>query len=777
MNPERHERVMGLFKAAVEIDAADRAAFLRKACADEAALFDEVASLLRWDDPTVAGSPESPESPTVGGAPGDAPERIGPYEIDGLLGAGGMAVVYRARQGSPTRSVALKVLRASCTDATALLRFRREIALLSRLRHPGIAQICDAGVARERDADVPYFAMELIEGRPLTAFANERALDRAERLRLLLCVCDAVEYAHQRGIIHRDLKPANILVEDGGGAGRPRVLDFGIARQLGPSDADGAFVTRDHHVLGTLAYMSPDQLDPDCVIDTRSDVYALAAIGFELLSGRPPLGVAGLSQLSAIRAIQTRTPPALGAVNPACRGDLSLIFEKALAKDPAERYGSVAAFADDLRAFLEHRPVRARPPGLLYAARKFTQRNPVAVALAALTMIAVIGGALGTGLGLHRARRANEELRRRSAETTESARFLVRDVVAGLDSVAGTAEIRRALLERLRAQIVALRRHAPDDADLIDDHAVVLTYYSDALLRAGRDAEALALRREALGLYRGLAARRTASPADEARVSIALVKVGDVHLGWAEWDLARDLYGQAFDIDRRLAAAHPDSVWFLDNLAWSHDRLGNLAMVLDDLDAAEPHFAERLAITTRLLERAPERHATRHGVVAINVLMAQLAKRRGDLPAVESYLRAAHGAAIKLASDTPNHRLYVETACTTSRDLADLLVEAGQPREALVYMEDAVRRAARLRELDPRDTRPLDIYFGVLVARTRLALVLGDVDAAERFLAEARDLAAGDAARALGEHSLESYARLVTGLASALEAARSGPTP
>lgn len=783
MTPERHQRAMEVFGAAVELAPDSRVAFVRRQCGADAELIDEVSSLLKWDDPTHRG-----ESSAEGFAAGEdqpaitTPAQIGPYDVVGVLGEGGMAVVYRARQQHPERTVALKVLRSANGGAVGLIRFRREIDVLARLRHAGIAPIYGAGTAIVDGLETPYFAMEPVDGEALTVFADAHSLDRNQRVELLLRVCEAVAYAHQHGIIHRDLKPANVLVERTPDGGRPRVLDFGIARLLESPDNGVAFVTREHRVVGTLAYMSPERFDPDGANDTRVDVYALGAMAYELLGGRPPLDVTTLSTLEAIQRIQREAPVPLGRLNPTCGGDLSLVVDKALAKLPGDRYASVEALADDLRAFLQNRPIRARDPARLYTLRKFIRRNRMAAALTGAVLLVAIAGGLGTARGLLSARRANRELQNQLTETTESARYLVREVVSGLDSVAGTAEIRRALLDKLVAQIEMLRARDPVDVDLMEDHAAALTSRSDALALSERLNEALEDRKEALRLRQALARREPGSHVRRAEVSLALVRVGDVHNGRTELDSALACYEQAYAIDQELVQNEPDSVQFLDNLAFSHDRLGWLAMRRDDYDEAADHFQARLAITNRLLHLAPAREATRHGYIMINGYLADLAKRRGDLQDTERYRREAHAAARKLAADLPDHRLYTDVLTCASRDLATVLIDNGRLPEAAEFLDEAVTAASHLYEADPHDFHPANLYFEVLRLRAELALTQGDDVGVRRALAAAQELVQSDAIQtaangvpgACAKHLLDLSARLERLQSTAL---RSGTSP
>src|SRR5262245_29634776 len=249
-----------------------------------------------------------------GGASGDLGERqlpatIGQYKIIRLIAEGGMGAVYEAEQERPHRKVALKVIKAAWAEPDLLRRFTQESTALGRLQHPGIAQIYESGVAETSFGAQPYFAMELIHGLPLTVYADAKRLDLRKRLGLLEQVCAAVEHAHQRGIIHRDLKPANVLVDE---HGQPKVLDFGLAR-VTDSDAQATRQTDMGQVLGTLAYMSPEQVQGDVLdIDTRTDVYSLGVILYELLAGKRPYDI-GKTLPDAVSTILNSDPRPLAS--------------------------------------------------------------------------------------------------------------------------------------------------------------------------------------------------------------------------------------------------------------------------------------------------------------------------------------------------------------------------------------------------------------------------------------------------------------------------------
>jgi WD40 repeat protein/predicted Ser/Thr protein kinase len=383
----RFQRISELFDHARQLeDAAARAAYLESECEPE--LLEEVAALLAAHE-SDAGR-DSAILPGLGDAVAEtwaatqqepaAPELVEGFRIIERIGSGGMGTVYAAQQLEPARRVALKVLRPEADRE----RFRSEVLALARLQHAGIAQILLSGECATPMGNVPFLAMELIDGVPVDKFA--RALDEGARIELVIRVCEAVAHAHRRGIIHRDLKPNNILVTR---AGQPKVLDFGLAMATDDSDDGFARQTRTGHLVGTLAYMSPEQAAGSRdMIDTRSDVYALGVLAYEILTGRLPHSLDDLPLQRALRTLTDDEPEA----PPDLRGDLWVILRKALAKDPERRYGGAAALAADLRRYLDHEPIAARPPSAMYQARKFVRRHKAPVAGAAAAVLALVVG-------------------------------------------------------------------------------------------------------------------------------------------------------------------------------------------------------------------------------------------------------------------------------------------------------------------------------------------------------------------------------------------------
>ena len=352
------------------------------------------------------------------------PLRIGPYEILGLLGEGAMGRVYRAREAQPPREVALKVLQA--LGSSALSRFRREVEMLAQLEHPGIARLYAASDASSEAGGPPWLALEYVRGHDLLRHARERHLDLDARLRLLIEVCRAVHFAHGRGVIHRDLKPGNILVDEDG---QPKVLDFGIARL---ADGWSREVTQMGQVLGTVPYMSPEQLSGNSAqVDARSDVYALGCIAYELIGGRLPHPQLSTSTLfEAIDIVRHQAPEPLGRLASAARGDLETVVMKALAGEPAQRYSSAAEFAADLERVRAHRPVEARPPTLGYLLARFVRRHRLASAAAAFSLLALVAASVVSLRLAWSEAAARREAEARAAEAGAVNGFLERMLVS-----------------------------------------------------------------------------------------------------------------------------------------------------------------------------------------------------------------------------------------------------------------------------------------------------------------------------------------------------------
>jgi non-specific serine/threonine protein kinase/serine/threonine-protein kinase len=431
VDPARHRRVKELFLSVCDLDAPERGAVLERECAGDDELRASVESMLAFD----AEGADRLRGVTlaVDLAPGTVLD--GRFELRERIGAGGLGDVWSAEQSEPVRrTVAIKVVKLGMDTRQVLARFETERRTLAILDHPHIAHVLDAG---STPSGRPYFAMELIAGIPITAFAERARLDVRERLALVLQLCHAVQYAHQKGIIHRDLKPSNVLVMRVDGVPFVKVIDFGIAKAMERDGEAGAFATIESQVFGTPAYMSPEQARNTRDVDTRTDVWALGVILHELLVGSTPFApTVELDQTAVLAPLLDDSPTPRPStqltgtrVAPLVRrdeveGDLDWIVLKALEKDRERRYPSAAALADDIERHLGHEPVVAGPPSRWYRVRKFVRRNRTGTAAVAIVFLALVAGITSTTIARNAEHAARVEAVASLAEADSAGEFL-----------------------------------------------------------------------------------------------------------------------------------------------------------------------------------------------------------------------------------------------------------------------------------------------------------------------------------------------------------------
>ncbi|MDP7029484.1 MAG: serine/threonine-protein kinase [Phycisphaerales bacterium] len=407
--------------------------------------------------------PRKPDGPsTFGERLSTLPPSIGRYRLVDTIGWGGMGVVYRAEQDRPQRTVAIKVLRHECADPKRVQRLEQEAELLGRLHHPSIAQVYDAGSWDAGLGAQPYLVMEYIDGVPLMEYVRSARLSRADRIDLMIGICDAVQHAHDRGVIHRDLKPSNILVD---ADGHPRIVDFGVAALLDPAEGVRQTMTESGAIIGTTAYMSPEQAAGDASLGGPAvDVYALGVVTYEALAGRLPIELGGLSVAEAIHAITETQPRPIGGIDPSLAGDIEVVLGKALEKDPGRRYRRPKDLADDLRRILSHEPIHARPPTLAYRTARFVRRHRAAVAFTAAIVCILIAATVVSTWQAYAALRAEADSNRRLGQLRSLATSLIVDMDDRLGDVEGATAVHAFTVKSGLAcleEIAARRRDDP----------------------------------------------------------------------------------------------------------------------------------------------------------------------------------------------------------------------------------------------------------------------------------------------------------------------------
>ncbi|HEY7510017.1 MAG TPA: serine/threonine-protein kinase, partial [Vicinamibacteria bacterium] len=694
MTPERWRQVTEVFHAALAREAATRGELLDQRCAGDPDLRAEVEQMLAahrdaggfGDEPAFA----VPEIP---------PARIGPYRVVRELGRGGMGAVYLAERDEPElrRSVAIKVVRHGMDSAFVVGRFRTERQILAGLEHPGIARLYDGGATEE---GLPYFVMECVDGQDLLTYSDARRLSITERLRLFLRVCEAVQYAHQNLVVHRDLKPSNVLVT---AEGDPKLLDFGIAKVLNPPAAESGDETASVVRLMTPGYASPEQVRGERVT-TASDVYSLGVILYELLSGHKPYRTGSREPAEVERAVLAHDAPSPSAaaartekvaardgrgtaiITPAevaarrqtapghlrrrLRGDLDTVVLKALRPDPAQRYVSAAAMADDIRRHLDGFPVRARPDGRSYRMAKFLRRHRLGASMAAVVAVALVAGLALALVGFARAREA-ETVARAEAETARH----VSDFLVDLFKITEPGES--------RGNAVTARELLDRGAVRVEEQLAAQPAVRANLLSAmGRAYGELGLFEPQLKLLeQALVADVAVYGEDSREAADTLALLSKAQMDRGAYARGRDLAQRALAIrEKRFGPEHLDVAKTLSVLGVAHWRVG-------DLRAARGSLERSLAIQEKLL--GPE-HRDLGGILN-NV--AILRWQEGDTAGARALYERA------LAIFERDHDRDHPYVIRTLNNLANLLRQAGDLPQARALHERAL--ASRRKMLAP----------------------------------------------------------------------------
>ena len=697
MSRDRFQRCEELFHAALPLSEQERAAFLQRSCPEDPELRSEVERLLAAHEragdfissPALAAEPagSAADSSWVGG-------HVGPYRIVREIGRGGMGAVYLAERadGQYEQRVALKVIKRGMDTEQVLVRFRAERQILASLDHPNIARLLDGGSTAQ---GVPFFAMEYIEGEPIDAWVNGRALPVDDRLRLFLQVCGAVAYAHQHLVVHRDIKPLNILVTPDG---VPKLLDFGIAKVL-HQGGDEATSTVTGMRLLTPEYASPEQVEGRHAT-TVSDVYALGVVLYELLTGRSPYRLRSRTPLEVVEAVRTTDPERPSAVGGTeklrrrLRGDLDTILLTALRKEPARRYQSVEQFAADVRRHLDGLPVRARPDTFGYRAGKFVRRNRVPVAAGVLLALALVGGTAATAYQARVARGAQERAERRFADVRKLANALLFDYHDAIRDLRGARPVRERMVRDALGYLDGLARESREDPSL--QRELAGAYHRIGDLQGGEpsslgDTEGAARSyAKALGILESLLRADSASARLRRDAANAALSLGRVV--WGRGDLAGGLdhaHRARALLDPLVAAAPVDTDLRLQ-LSAATNLLGQISLEQGKIDRALAYHRADLEQFEASPESERRRPAVRHAVSVTYGYLADAQAESGDLAGALASHRRSRALRRELSAEFPNNATYAELASSARYYEAAVLGRMGRWEQALALHREGL---------------------------------------------------------------------------------------
>ncbi len=764
---ERWSALKHIYVEVMDAPEAERESVLRSLTEGDDDLLADARSFLDSCADADATMPV-PEPETVEAwyaAPAGVPlgRRLGPFRLLRELARGGMGIVYEAEQEKPKRTIALKVLRVGLDSDGARKRFEREARILANLSHPGIGALYEVGTHDAESGErVPYLVMELVRGaRSITQYAQEERLSSEQRLQLFVDAAAAISAGHQRGIIHRDLKPDNVLVDENG---RVKVIDFGIARVVAP-DLEQGPMTEPGTVMGTLGYIAPEMLTQNSEgDDVRMDVYALGVILYEMLTGNPPLDLRGMEVLEAVRTTLERPPTPPTKFVPGMPHDLVLILGKAIVKEPDARYASVAALAEDVNAFLENEPIRARPPSFTYQIRLFTKRHRVGVVAAGLVLLSLVGATWFSLLARNREadqRRVAEKAEQEAVRQSERAYGLLvgsQELLQGLSSelyddlvqVPGTLPARLALVKQLERGTESLQVHAEDDPRVLRLMGLMhlnvgMHNYRNGGDHLGRPVEARAAYERARHTFTLLVERDGIPPDmhrnDRMHVAVALGFQSECDAYEGKTKEALEAGRVSADILAALVEAHPDDISLRNNLSTSRTRLARIAQSAGDIPAALA-FLEQARDVLPTTEPANKRDAEyaygNRGFV--ESLWGEILRGQGRLDEARPHLEASLAAFEAGARINPEDPSLLAKLGQAHGELGQLALRSEDIAGAKLHLGRALELGRKRHERDPQDRRALQ---GLSVDISRVASLhaaAGDNEEAAKLHGESADI-------------------------------------
>jgi serine/threonine-protein kinase len=641
---------------------------------------------------------------------GEYPACIGPYRITRPLGEGGMGVVYLAEQMEPVRrEVALKVLKMGLDTKQVVARFQSERQALAVMEHPNITKVYDAGAT---ETGAPYFVMERVDGVPITEYSDAHQLSIRERVRLFMQVCRAVEHAHQKGIIHRDLKPSNVLVTEADGAPLCKVIDFGIAKATQRA-ADAAQLTLAEQLVGTPAYMSPEQTGGTSLdVDTRSDIYSLGVVLYELLAGVLPYqadAYQGLA-LQAHHLVTDPPPPsarldtvdskgrtsvsALRRTLPTTlrrqlRGELDWVIMKALEKDRERRYQTANALALDLERYLANEPVLAGPPSRVYRARKFVQRHRWAVAFASTTLVLLIGVTVAVMVQAQRIARARAVAELRQGQAEDLIGFVLGDLRTRLTPI-GRLDILDAVGQKATEYFAAVPEGELSDRELFR-RSQALRQLGEVRVDQGKLAAGMSAFRESLELANGLAVRDPSNGEWQVGLGASHFWIGYILWRQADPGGALEHFVPYLRITEALVARHPDSLAYRLEQGYALSNIGSVKESKGDLRGALAAFRSTLAIKQEIAKRDSANLERQLDLAQTHNSIGVVERKLGNLREAAISHRAELAIKQSLVIRDPTNRQWARSLAIAHAFLGDLLINLGDIDGALA--ETRVARA------------------------------------------------------------------------------------